>query len=145
MEIHFFFNLKLNDFVFIIEILKVAFKWHFALLKTKPVCLTGLLLWLRLFVCRPQYKKVFETVRCASQNSITSSDSVGSLNFATGGFVSSSAVTSGPRMSAKAQSHNVRRSSGSIYSSSSLGYPSLDSTGHSDYDSSQTDSDDGYP
>lgn len=62
-----------------------------------------------------------------------------------GGLVSSSAMTSGPRMSVKTQSHNVRRSSGSIYSSSSLGYPSLDSTGHSDYDSSQTDSDDGYP
>lgn len=98
------------------------------------------------FSSRPQYRKVFETVRCASQNSITSSDSAGSLSMGgIGGLVSSSAMTSGPRMSVKTQSHNVRRSSGSIYSSSSLGYPSLDSTGHSDYDSSQTDSDDGYP
>lgn len=85
-------------------------------------------------------------MRCASQNSITSSDSAGSLNLGMGGFVSSSTMASGPRMSAKTQNYNnVRRSSGSIYSSSSLGYPSLDSTGNSDYDSSQTDSDDGYP
>ncbi|XP_049823979.1 trafficking kinesin-binding protein milt isoform X3 [Aethina tumida] len=96
----------------------------------------------------PQYKKVFETVRCASQNSLNSADSLGSLHSAMGGFVSSSMSGGGPRMSVKMQGGDMRRSSGSIYSSSSLGYPSLDSTGHSDHsdtDYSQTDSDDGYP
>lgn len=77
---------------------------------------------------------------------MSSGDSLGSLNLGIGGCVSNSALTSGPRMSVKADAYqNVRRSSGSIYSSSSLGYPSLDSSGHSDYESSQTDSDDGYP
>lgn len=77
---------------------------------------------------------------------MSSGDSLGSLSLGIGGCVSSNTATGGPRMSAKADGyHNVRRSSGSIYSSSSLGYPSLDSSGHSDYESSQTDSDDGYP
>lgn len=95
---------------------------------------------------RPQYKKVFETVRCASQNSLNSSDSLASLHSGIG-YLSSSSVgaNSGPRMSVKANNVDLRRSSGSIYSSSSLGYPSLDSTGHSDNESSQTDSEDGYP
>ncbi|KAJ8937126.1 hypothetical protein NQ318_000621 [Aromia moschata] len=95
----------------------------------------------------PQYKKVFNTVRCASQSSLSSGDSLGSLHSAMGGYVSSMSVAGGgPRMSVKMQSGlDLRRSSGSIYSSSSLGYPSLDSTGHSDNESSQTDSDDGYP
>lgn len=65
-----------------------------------------------------------------------------------GGYsVNSGIINSVPRMSTKLQSFDtVRRSSSSIYSSSSLGYPSLDSTGHSDNEfSSQTDSEDGYP
>ncbi|KAG5892244.1 hypothetical protein JTB14_014614 [Gonioctena quinquepunctata] len=92
----------------------------------------------------PQYKKVFETVRCASQNSLGSSDSLGSYGM--GGYVSSSSISGEPRMSIRTQlGSDLRRSSGSIYSSSSLGYPSIDSTGYSDTDSSQTDSDDSYP
>lgn len=90
----------------------------------------------------PQYKKVFETVRCASQNSLSSADSLGSLQSGFGGYVSSG---SGPRMSIRPHLTDIRRSSGSIYSSSSLGYPSIDSTGYSDNEFSQTDSDDGYP
>lgn len=95
----------------------------------------------------PQYKKVFDTVRCASQNSLSSGDSFGSFHSSIGGFVSSSSMAgAGPRMSIKSQGGmDTRRLSGSIYSSSSLGYPSLDSTGHSDTESSQTDSEDGYP
>ncbi|KRT86041.1 hypothetical protein AMK59_1713, partial [Oryctes borbonicus] len=95
----------------------------------------------------PQYKKVFETVRCASQNSLHSADSMASLNYGIGGYMTSSGINTGPRMTVRTQSNfsNVRRSSGSIYSSSSLGYPSLDSTGQSDNESIQTDSDDGYP
>ncbi|XP_074031262.1 LOW QUALITY PROTEIN: trafficking kinesin-binding protein milt [Leptinotarsa decemlineata] len=92
----------------------------------------------------PQYKKVFETVRCASQNSLGSGESMmGSFHSSMGGYVSSS--TSGePRMSIRSQGGlDLRRSS--IYSSSSLGYPSVDSTGYSDTDSSQTDSDESYP
>lgn len=59
-----------------------------------------------------------------------------------GGYVSSS----GTRMSVRPQTFDsVRRSSSSIYSSSSLGYPSIDSTGISDNEFSQTDSEDGYP
>ncbi|XP_044264458.1 trafficking kinesin-binding protein milt isoform X1 [Tribolium madens] len=92
----------------------------------------------------PQYKKVFETVRCASQNSLSSADSLGSLHSGLGGYASST-TGSGPRMSIRAQTTDMRRSSGSIYSSSSLGYPSIDSTGNSDTEFSQTDSDDGYP
>ncbi|KAK5644882.1 hypothetical protein RI129_006182 [Pyrocoelia pectoralis] len=91
----------------------------------------------------PYYKKVFDTVRCASQSSLSSGDSMASLNLCYGGHTSTN--TSGPRMSSRAQNYRFRRSSGSIYSSSSLGYPSLDSTGQSDTESSQTDSDDGYP
>ncbi|XP_031351501.1 trafficking kinesin-binding protein milt isoform X1 [Photinus pyralis] len=91
----------------------------------------------------PYFKKVFDTVRCASQSSLSSGDSMGSLNYGYGGQTSS--YTNGPRMSSRAQNYRLRRSSGSIYSSSSLGYPSLDSTGQSDTESSQTDSDDGYP
>lgn len=70
-----------------------------------------------------------------------------SLNYGIGGYMTSSATNSGPRMTVRTQSNfsNERRSSGSIYSSSSLGYPSLDSTGQSDNESIQTDSDDGYP
>ncbi|KAJ8965088.1 hypothetical protein NQ314_004389, partial [Rhamnusium bicolor] len=95
----------------------------------------------------PQYKKVFDTVRCASQSSLSSGDSFGSLHSSMGGYVSSMSMAgAGPRMSVKSQGGmDLRRSSGSIYSSSSLGYPSLDSTGHSDTESSQTDSEDGYP
>ncbi|XP_063921916.1 trafficking kinesin-binding protein milt isoform X2 [Zophobas morio] len=94
----------------------------------------------------PQYKKVFETVRCASQNSLSSADSLGSLHSGIGGYVSSTSMAgAGPRMSIRAQTSDVRRSSGSIYSSSSLGYPSIDSTGQSDTEFSQTDSDEGYP
>lgn len=58
----------------------------------------------------------------------------------------------GPRMSVMSHGGHSgygghRRPSSSIYSSSSLGYPSLDSTGPSDSDSSMptTDSEDGYP
>ncbi|KAK4875165.1 hypothetical protein RN001_011587 [Aquatica leii] len=91
----------------------------------------------------PYYKKVFDTVRCASRNSLSSGDSVSSLNFGAGGHITSNA--SGPRMSSRTQNHRFRRSTGSIYSNSSLGYPSLDSTGQSDTESSQTDSEDGYP
>ncbi|XP_060528110.1 trafficking kinesin-binding protein milt isoform X2 [Cylas formicarius] len=95
----------------------------------------------------PQYKKVFETVRCASQSSLSSADSLGSLHSGIGGFVSSTSYQGGgPRVSVRAQGgHSFRRSSASIYSSSSLGYPSLDSTGQSDNEYSQTDSDDSYP
>ncbi|RZC36501.1 trafficking kinesin-binding protein milt, partial [Asbolus verrucosus] len=94
----------------------------------------------------PQYKKVFETVRCASQNSLSSTDSLGSLHSGIGGYVSSTSMAGGgPRMSIRAHNTEIRRSSGSIYSSSSLGYPSIDSTGQSDTEFSQTDSDDGYP
>lgn len=95
----------------------------------------------------PQYKKVFETVRCASQNSLCSGDSLGSLHSAMGGYVSSTSMPGGgPRMSVRPHvATELRRSSGSIYSSSSLGYPSIDSTGYSDTEFSQTDSDDGYP
>ncbi|XP_044755678.1 trafficking kinesin-binding protein milt isoform X2 [Coccinella septempunctata] len=99
----------------------------------------------------PQYKKVFETVRCASRNSLSSQDSgTGSaLGQPTlGGTVSSSSVSAGyggPRMSFKTQtSSELRRSSGSIYNNSSLGYPSLESSmtgAHSD----TSDSDEGYP
>ncbi|KAF5273998.1 hypothetical protein FQA39_LY01113 [Lamprigera yunnana] len=91
----------------------------------------------------PYYKKVFDTVRCASRSSLSSGDSVHSLNVGVGGHVTSN--TSGPRMSSRTQNYRLRRSTGSIYSSSSLGYPSLDSTGQSDTESSQTDSEDGYP
>lgn len=98
------------------------------------------------FVNRPQYKKVFETVRCASQNSLSSTDSLGSITGIGGYATSTGLISSGPRMSARPQGFEaVRRSSSSIYSSSSLGYPSLDSTGHSDNEFSQTDSEDGYP
>lgn len=89
-----------------------------------------------------------------------------------GGYVSSSSVPggAGPRMSIMSQGSGsgynrlvlisfcyivlqylncfrYRRPSSSIYSSSSLGYPSLDSTGQSDSESSMptTDSEDGYP
>lgn len=51
-----------------------------------------------------------------------------------------------PRMSSIAHTSTsaaVRRYSGSIYSTGSLGYPSLDSTGHSDNESQQ--SEDYYP
>ncbi|KAF5287532.1 hypothetical protein FQR65_LT12203 [Abscondita terminalis] len=91
----------------------------------------------------PYYKKVFDTVRSASRGSLSSGDSMTSLNFGLGGQISSN--TSGPRMSSRTQNYRLRRSSGSVYSSSSLGYPSLDSTGQSDTESSQTDSEDGYP
>ncbi|CAH1977066.1 unnamed protein product [Acanthoscelides obtectus] len=94
----------------------------------------------------PQYKKVFETVRCASQNSLSSAESCASLHSGMGGYVTSQ--VGGPRLSVRQTGgggDHLRRSSGSIYSGSSLGYPSLDSTGHSDYDSSQTDSEEGYP
>lgn len=120
----------------------------------------------------PQYKRVFDTVRCASQNSLSSAESLGSLHSSMGGYVSSSSVPggAGPRMSVISQGSGsgynrsyffkiyhwralflncfrYRRPSSSIYSSSSLGYPSLDSTGQSDSESSMptTDSEDGYP
>ncbi|XP_076266762.1 trafficking kinesin-binding protein milt isoform X2 [Rhynchophorus ferrugineus] len=96
----------------------------------------------------PQYRKVFETVRCASQNSLSSADSLGSLHSSMGGYVSSSSLQGGgPRMSVRSQiGQSYRRSSSSIYSSSSLGYPSIDSTGQSDSDSMPTtDSEEGYP
>ncbi|XP_072381431.1 trafficking kinesin-binding protein milt isoform X2 [Diabrotica undecimpunctata] len=94
----------------------------------------------------PQYKKVFETVRCASQNSLSGSDSLGSFHSGMGGYVSSTGANSRPRTSSRMQTGaDLRRSSGSIYSSSSLGYPSIDSTGYSDTDSSHTDSEEGYP
>lgn len=86
-------------------------------------------------------------MRCASQNSLSSAESLGSLHSGMGGgFVSSTSMAGGgPRMSIRAHATDMRRSSGSIYSSSSLGYPSIDSTGQSDTEFSQTDSDDGYP
>ncbi|XP_019771654.2 trafficking kinesin-binding protein milt isoform X1 [Dendroctonus ponderosae] len=103
----------------------------------------------------PQYKKVFETVRCASQSSLGSAESLGSLHSSMGGYVSSSSMPggAGPRMSIMSQSSGGsgygrhRRPSSSIYSSSSLGYPSIDSTGQSDSESSMqtTDSEEGYP
>lgn len=95
----------------------------------------------------PQYRKVFETVRCASQNSLNGGDSLGSLHSVMGGYVSSTSLPgAGPRMSVRTQGGtDLRRSSGSIYSSSSLGYPSIDSTGYSDNELSNTDSDDSYP
>lgn len=63
-----------------------------------------------------------------------------------GGYVSSLGAGGGPRMSSRMQSGTeLRRSSGSLYSNSSLGYPSIDSTGYTDSDSSQTDSEEGYP
>nr|XP_022917392.1 trafficking kinesin-binding protein milt isoform X1 [Onthophagus taurus] len=98
----------------------------------------------------PQYKRVFDTVRCASQSSLSSGDSLASLNnfgsSGIGGFVTSSGTMFGSRMASHMQGTNNRRSTGSIYSSSSLGYPSLDSTGQSDNESFHTDSDsDGYP
>uniref|UniRef100_A0A6P7G7X1 Trafficking kinesin-binding protein milt isoform X2 n=1 Tax=Diabrotica virgifera virgifera TaxID=50390 RepID=A0A6P7G7X1_DIAVI len=94
----------------------------------------------------PQYKKVFETVRCASQNSLSGSDSLDSFHSGMGGYVSSTGANSRPRTSSRMQTGaDLRRSSGSIYSSSSLGYPSIDSTGYSDTDSSHTDSEEGYP
>ncbi|KAK9879979.1 hypothetical protein WA026_008488 [Henosepilachna vigintioctopunctata] len=104
----------------------------------------------------PQYKKVFETVRCASRSSLSSQDSGNGsvLHPSLGGTVCSSSVSAGyggPRMSFKMQSGSeLRRSSGSIYSNSSLGYPSLESSmtgsGHSDTEFSQaSDSDEGYP
>lgn len=104
---------------------------------------------------RPQYKKVFETVRCASQSSLGSAESLGSLHSSMGGYVSSCSMPGGggPRMSIMSQSsggsgyERHRRPSSSIYSSSSLGYPSIDSTGQSDSESSlqTTDSEEGYP
>ncbi|XP_066245170.1 trafficking kinesin-binding protein milt isoform X1 [Euwallacea similis] len=99
----------------------------------------------------PQYKKVFHTVRCASQNSLSSAESLGSLHSSMGGYVSTSSVPGGTglRISAMSQGgfNRYRRPSSSIYSSSSLGYPSLDSIGHSDSESSMptTDSEEGYP
>lgn len=96
----------------------------------------------------PQFKKVFETVRCASQNSLSSTESLGSLHSSMGGYVSSSSgQQGGPRMTVRSQGGmGYRRSSSSIYSSSSLGYPSIDSTGQSDNDSMPTtDSEEGYP
>ncbi|KAF2881220.1 hypothetical protein ILUMI_24944 [Ignelater luminosus] len=91
----------------------------------------------------PHYKRVFDTVRYASQSSLSSAESMSSLNSGPGNHMTSIAM--GPRMSVRQQSYKLRRSSGSLYSGSSLGYPSLDSTGHSDAESSQTDSEDGYP
>ncbi|XP_050302935.1 trafficking kinesin-binding protein milt isoform X4 [Anthonomus grandis grandis] len=101
----------------------------------------------------PQFKKVFETVRCASQNSLSSAESLGSLHSSLGGYVSSMGASGGPRMSVMSTGNYAgytsaqRRPSSSIYSSSSLGYPSLESTsGHSDMDSLHTtDSEEGYP
>lgn len=104
--------------------------------------LIGMFFLIFFLIFSPQYKKVFETVRCASQNSLSSSGSMASLGL--GNCMTSSGTTLGPRMSVKTQQSECRRSYGSIYSSSSLGYPSLDS-GQSDYESSQTDSEDGYP
>ncbi|XP_045474165.1 trafficking kinesin-binding protein milt isoform X2 [Harmonia axyridis] len=105
----------------------------------------------------PQYKKVFETVRCASRSSLSSQDSgTGSaiIHPTLGGTISSSSVAagyggSGPRMSFKTQTaSDLRRSSGSIYNNSSLGYPSLESSVTSQSDTEfglVSDSDEGYP
>lgn len=82
-------------------------------------------------------------MRYASQSSLSSAESMSSLNSGPGNHMTSIAM--GPRMSVRQQTYKLRRSSGSLYSGSSLGYPSLDSTGHSDAESSQTDSEDGYP
>lgn len=124
----------------------------------------------------PAYKKVFDTVRCASRSSLGSSDggsmyggSVGSGHNQglfpkapphhlhapqqPGGAVMSTMMTSTlsssgqPRMSSFSsqpqQTSATRRYSGSMYSTGSLGYPSLDSTGQSDNESQL--SEDYYP
>ena len=97
----------------------------------------------------PLYKKVFDTVRCASQNSLSSTEGVPNLNYggSGGGFFTSSTITTGSKMTVRTQVNysGMGQSTGSIYSSSSLGYPSLDSTGQSDNESLHTDSDEGYP
>nr|CAD7399215.1 unnamed protein product [Timema cristinae] len=115
---------------------------------------------------RPNYKKVFETVRCASRNSDSkSSSTIGSpvhhlyprgatqLN-SVNTMLSSMSTTSGPRISSHVSPHmggsrppleSQGRIGGSVYSSS-LSFPSIDSMGHSDSEFSVvTDSDDGYP
>lgn len=114
---------------------------------------------------RSSYKKVFETVRCASRSSLGSSDgsmyggSVGSghnqglfprapphmhttqaLSMST--MMTTTLSSSGQaRMSSYAQQtqQQPRRYSGSMYSTGSLGYPSLDSAGHSDNESQQSE------
>nr|CAD7601860.1 unnamed protein product [Timema genevievae] len=115
---------------------------------------------------RPNYKKVFETVRCASRNSDSkASSTIGSpvhhlyprgatqLN-SVNTMLSSMSTTSGPRISSYVSPHmggsrppleSQGRIGGSVYSSS-LSFPSIDSMGHSDSEFSVvTDSDDGYP
>lgn len=106
----------------------------------------------------PQYKKVFETVRCASRNSMSSQDSGnGSAVHLGGTTVTGSATTALYGGAATLRPHSgttnpasqleLRRSYGSIYSNSSLGYPSLESSS-SDTDFSAggaSDSDEGYP
>nr|CAD7264909.1 unnamed protein product [Timema shepardi] len=115
---------------------------------------------------RPNYKKVFETVRCASRNSDSkASSTIGSpihhlyprgatqLN-SVNTMLSSMSTTSGPRISSYVPPHmggsrppleSQGRIGGSVYSSS-LSFPSIDSMGHSDSEFSVvTDSDDGYP
>ncbi|XP_015177443.1 PREDICTED: trafficking kinesin-binding protein milt isoform X1 [Polistes dominula] len=82
----------------------------------------------------PTYKKVFETVRCASRASYSSADMnqfprIGSMTTST---LSSGSM--GPRMSSTQVKSNV-----------SFGFPSFDSTGHSESEGSLFTEFDDYP
>ncbi|XP_047118757.1 trafficking kinesin-binding protein milt isoform X2 [Schistocerca piceifrons] len=97
------------------------------------------------------YRKVFETVRCASRNSNSSSDSPLHVPRSQSLLMSTSTtMSSGPRVSAFAPPASAASHlQSSRYYSSSSAFPSLDSVGtaHSDYDSSlaTTDTEESYP
>ncbi|XP_044734084.1 trafficking kinesin-binding protein milt isoform X2 [Chrysoperla carnea] len=108
----------------------------------------------------PPYKRVFETVRCSSRASNSSFDGGSTLGgptgiggaglFPRGGplplstqtHMTSSITSQQPRMSTFMQGS---RYSSMSFGSSSLGYPSIDSTGQSDSESLHTDTSSEYP
>ncbi|XP_063225295.1 trafficking kinesin-binding protein milt isoform X3 [Bacillus rossius redtenbacheri] len=90
---------------------------------------------------RPNYKKVFETVRCALRNGSQGGSVTDSPVHRVGGG-GGMVMSSGPRMS----THALQPQGGSLYSNSSLSFRSLDSAGHSDGEFSMlADTDDSYP
>ncbi|XP_049862160.1 trafficking kinesin-binding protein milt isoform X4 [Schistocerca gregaria] len=96
------------------------------------------------------YRKVFETVRCASRNSNSSSDSPLHVPRSQSMLMSTSTtMSSGPRVSAFAPPASAASHLQSSRYYSSSAFPSLDSVGtaHSDYDSSlaTTDTEESYP
>lgn len=102
----------------------------------------------------PSYKKVFETVRCASRNSASSTTSnspVHQLYPRTGAPPASVAMltstsSSGPRMSAFIAPHQPSTGALPPRVGPALSFPSLDSVGHSDSEYSMvTDSEENYP